>query len=271
MKPKFLPALLPLLFFFNGCAENPPVKPPLATAKPTPPKKQPAKDSSAPGGQVNANKHAHGNPTATYGIDNSPGNFNDQPTSQALRVQPITPLNSVKPPLIPPQTSQQTPFIPQTPVAGGTPGALPPTASAIIPAPVLSPVPEASAQPMMTPIVLEDASLPAGTSPAVVALLGESDRSRKSGDLDSAVVVMERALRIDARNPTLTYKLAQLRLKQSKPQQAEELARKAALLAGNDQDLKRKSWLLIAHARQLQQDISGAKEAKAKAQSFYGH
>jgi predicted Zn-dependent protease len=123
----------------------------------------------------------------------------------------------------------------------------------------------------MTPIVLEDASLPVGTSPAVVALLSESDRSRKSGDLDSAVVVMERALRIDARNPTLTYKLAQLRLKQSKPQQAEELARKAALLAGNDQDLKRKSWLLIANARQMQQDISGAKEAKAKAQSFYGH
>lgn len=269
MNFKFLPALLPLMFFFNGCGDNAPVKPPVASAKPVPPKKQQAKDNTA-GGQINAHKNTQGNAIATYGIDNSPGNFNDQPTSQALHVQPMTPQTSVKPPAVP-QTSAAVaaPSVPQ-----------PPLASSSIPAPatILNPTPEASAaspqpapQPTMTPIVLEDASLPVGTSPAVVALLSESDRSRKSGDLDSAVVVMERALRIDARNPTLTYKLAQLRLKQSKPQQAEELARKAALLAGNDQDLKRKSWLLIANARQMQQDISGAKEAKAKAQSFYGH
>lgn len=222
-----------------------------------------------PPAQVNANKNAPGTGTATYGIDNTPGNFNDQALPQALRVQPLTPPSSV-----------QAPPTPQVPSAGAVPGISPPPSTANVPAPatIPSPAPEASGlpqppapQPTMTPIVLEDASLPAGTSPAVVALLSESDRSRKSGDLDSAVVVMERALRIDARNPTLTYKLAQLRLKQSKPQQAEELARKAALLAGNDQELKRKSWLLIAHARQLQQDINGAKEAKAKAQSFYGH
>jgi hypothetical protein len=266
MNFKFLLALLPLLVFFTGCGENAPAKPPVATAKHVPPKKPPAKDNATPSAPVNANKHAPGTGTATYGIDNTPGNFNDQPMPQTLRVQPLPPLSSVQ--------------APQSPAAGAAPAISQPPAAANIPSPasIPSPAPEASAlppqpapQPTMTPIVLEDASLPAGTSPAVVALLGESDRSRKSGDLDSAVVVMERALRIDARNPTLTYKLAQLRLKQSKPQQAEELARKAALLAGNDQELKRKSWLLIAHARQMQQDISGAKEAKAKAQSFYGH
>ncbi len=118
---------------------------------------------------------------------------------------------------------------------------------------------------------VEDAAIPSGTPPAVLALVTEADRSRNSGDLDAAVVVMERALRIDARNPTLTYKLAQLRLKQNKPQLAEELAGKAALLAGSNLDLKRKSWMLIAEARNMQQNPQGAKEAKAKAESFFGH
>jgi predicted Zn-dependent protease len=128
----------------------------------------------------------------------------------------------------------------------------------------------ATVAPAMMSINVEDAAIPSGTSPAVVALINEADRSRSRGDLDGSVVVLERALRIDSRNPTLTYKLAQLRLKQSKPQLAEDLAGKAALLAGSDLDLKRKSWLLIAEARQNQQNFQGAKDAKAKAESFFG-
>lgn len=122
----------------------------------------------------------------------------------------------------------------------------------------------------MPAFATEDAKIPGGTSPAVLALVGEADRSRAGGDLDAAVVSMERALRIDSRNATLTYKLAQLRVKQNKPQLAEELAGKSALLAGGDLDLKRKSWLLIAEARRMQQNYQGAKEAKSKAESFFG-
>lgn len=105
-------------------------------------------------------------------------------------------------------------------------------------------------------------------SPAVVALLNESDRNSSAGDLDSAVVVLERALRLDSRNPTLTYRLAELRIKQEKPRLAEDLAKKAALLAAGDLGLKRKSWLLISKARQMQHNYQGAKEAKIKADSF---
>ncbi len=105
-------------------------------------------------------------------------------------------------------------------------------------------------------------------SPAVVALMTESERNSRAGDLESAVVVLERALRIDPRNPVLTFKLAQLRMKQSQPRLAEDLARKAALLAAGNISLKRKSWLLISKARRMQQNYHGAKEAKLKAQSF---
>ncbi|WP_305907674.1 tetratricopeptide repeat protein [Methylomarinum sp. Ch1-1] len=105
-------------------------------------------------------------------------------------------------------------------------------------------------------------------SPAVIALVAESDRSSRSGDLESAVAGLERALRIDPRNPTLTYKLAEIRMKQEKPRLAEDLAKKAALLAAGDSALKRKSWLLISEARKMQQNYHGAKEAKIKAESF---
>lgn len=106
------------------------------------------------------------------------------------------------------------------------------------------------------------------SSPAVLALLSEADRSTRAGDLESAVVTIERALRIDSRNPELTYKLAMLRLKQSKPRLAEDLAKKAAMLAANDNALKKRSWLLISEARRQQKNYYGAKEAKLKADRF---
>ena len=105
-------------------------------------------------------------------------------------------------------------------------------------------------------------------SPAVIALVNESERNSRAGDLESAVVVLERALRIEPRNAELTLKLARLRLQQEKPVLAEDLARKAALLAGGNNQLKRKSWLLISQARRMQHNLQGAKEAQRKANSF---
>ncbi len=102
-------------------------------------------------------------------------------------------------------------------------------------------------------------------SPAVLALVSEADRSSQAGDLESAVVTIERALRIDSRNPDLTYRLAILRLQQSKPRLAEDLAKKAALLSANNRALKKKSWLLISEARKQQSNYFGAEEALRKA------
>lgn len=105
-------------------------------------------------------------------------------------------------------------------------------------------------------------------SPAVLALVSEADRNSRAGDLESAVVTIERALRIDGRNPALTFKLAQIRLKQSKPRLAEDLAKKAALLSANDRTLKKQSWLLISEARRQQKKYYSAKEAMQKANAL---
>ena len=111
-------------------------------------------------------------------------------------------------------------------------------------------------------------SQPARLSPVVVALISDADQNSRSGNLDSAVASLERGLRIEPRNATLIYKLAEVRLKQSKPRLAEDLAKKSALLAGSDRILKRQSWLLIAEARKLQGNFAGAKEAEFKAGQF---
>ena len=105
-------------------------------------------------------------------------------------------------------------------------------------------------------------------SPAVSALALSAAQNSKSGNIESATTTIERAIRIEPRNATLYYKLALLKLKQSKPRLAEDLAKKAALLASNDAQLKKHSWLLVARAREMQGDLAGGKEARAKAGKF---
>lgn len=105
-------------------------------------------------------------------------------------------------------------------------------------------------------------------SPAVLALVSEADQNSQAGEYESAAVKIERALRIDSRNATLTYKLAAIRLKQEQPRLAEDLAKKAALLAGADRELKKRIWLLIAESKRLQKDPEGALQAEQKAGEY---
>lgn len=119
-----------------------------------------------------------------------------------------------------------------------------------------------------TPAPFEPLESSASLSPAVGALVSAANQNTQAGNLESAVSSIERAIRIEPRNATLFYKLAVLRLKQSKPRLAEDLAKKSALLASSDTTLKKHSWLLIANAREMQKDFRGAKEARAKAARF---
>lgn len=105
-------------------------------------------------------------------------------------------------------------------------------------------------------------------SPAVSALASAATQNTQSGKLEAATTILERAIRIEPRNATLYYKLALLKLKNSKPREAEDLAKKAALLAANDALIKKHSWLLIAKCRDVQGNVEGAKEARSKANGF---
>jgi len=132
-----------------------------------------------------------------------------------------------------------------------------------IQSPAQTPKIEEPESPPLTPF--EPLKTSAPLSPAVGALVLAATQNTTNGNLESASATIERAIRIEPRNANLFYKLALIRIKQSKPRLAEDLAKKSALLAANDITLKKHSWLLIAHARELQKNFKGAKEARAKA------
>ena len=102
-------------------------------------------------------------------------------------------------------------------------------------------------------------------SPAVIALLNEAQGERSAGQLDAAEATLERAIRIQPKNARLWHEMASLRLEQSKPRLALDLARKSNSLASGDRDLKRKNWRIIAEAKQLLGDSEGAARALEEA------
>ena len=191
--------------------------------------------------------------------------FNKPP--EMVEIKPVPPPADMGTPLDPPaettdpfgmEQPTENPEMPETeaPADQPTPGE---TAQPAVP-----PVPAAPKEPE-TLVPLEKF---APQSPAVSSLVMAANENSEGGNQDSAVASIERAIRIEPRNATLYYKLAVLRLKQSKPRLAEDLARKAALLAVNDTTLKKHSWLLVANARELQNNVAGAKKAKAEAAKY---
>lgn len=85
---------------------------------------------------------------------------------------------------------------------------------------------------------------------AVVALLDNAGQQTRSGDLDAAAAALERALRLEPRNPEVWSRLAGIRLQQSQFDQAVNLASKSNTLAGNNPTLVARNNRIIAQAKQ---------------------
>jgi Tfp pilus assembly protein PilF len=71
----------------------------------------------------------------------------------------------------------------------------------------------------------------------------------EAGRLSNAAASLERALRIEPRNPRLWQELARVRLKQGQYAQAESLALRSNSWAGTDQSLREENSRIIAEAR----------------------
>lgn len=105
-------------------------------------------------------------------------------------------------------------------------------------------------------------------SPAVVALLDQAASQRSGGEWERSVATLERALRIEPRNPRLWYRLAELRLAMNMPQRAEQLAMKSKALSVANPALIEQNWRLIAEARYQRGDTTGAAEALRQAGNY---
>jgi len=109
---------------------------------------------------------------------------------------------------------------------------------------------------------------PVSDNSAVRSLVEQARNERTAGNLTAAAATLERALRIETRNPRLWLELAQVRLASGDPAQAEQLAVRASSWAGDDRSLRAASWQLIAESRTARGDQDGAREATARAQQY---
>jgi Tfp pilus assembly protein PilF len=86
-----------------------------------------------------------------------------------------------------------------------------------------------------------------------------------AGRPSNAAASLERALRIEPRNPRLWQELARVRLKQGQYAQAESVAARSNSWAGTDSALRADNWRLIAEAREARGDAEGARAALEQA------
>ena len=99
----------------------------------------------------------------------------------------------------------------------------------------------------------------------VLALLTSAQQMQRSGNLTGASASLERAQRIAPREPQVLYRLAEVRLAQGDPAQAEQLARRGLSYAGGRPALQASLWELIGQARERQGDAAGAAQARQRA------
>ena len=72
-----------------------------------------------------------------------------------------------------------------------------------------------------------------------------------AGRLSNAAASLERALRIEPRNPRLWQELARVRLQQGQYAQAESLAARSNAWAGADSGMRAENARIITEAREL--------------------
>ena len=80
-----------------------------------------------------------------------------------------------------------------------------------------------------------------------------------------AAAALERAIRLEARNPVIWFELAEVRLNQQQFQQAIQFSRKSLALSGREQnELTRRNWYLLSRAHDAIGQARQAEEYRAK-------
>jgi tetratricopeptide (TPR) repeat protein len=151
------------------------------------------------------------------------------------------------------------------------PRPLPPPEPSPAPAPsVASNPPPAPASPGVgqSAAPARGAASQSGANPAVVSLLNTASAQAQAGDYTRAAASLERAIAIEPNNAWLWHRLAEIRVKEGRLDQAVGLAAKSNALATADRSLQAENWKLIAEVRRRQGDAGGAASAEARATSL---
>jgi predicted Zn-dependent protease len=97
---------------------------------------------------------------------------------------------------------------------------------------------------------------------AVVSLMDQARTEAAAGRMENAAASMERAIRLEPKNPRLWQELARLRLTQRDYAQAEQVAMRSNTFTRGDYALRAENWNIIAQAREARGDASGARSAR---------
>ena len=119
--------------------------------------------------------------------------------------------------------------------------------------------PAAKSIPPDAPRSAEDMS-----GPAVQSLVLQARAALSSNRPDQALSLLERAQRIEPRNPFLWQMLASTNLAMGRMDQAESTAQKSNSLARGNPYVEIENWKVIAATRQAAGDTTGAIQAQAR-------
>ena len=154
-------------------------------------------------------------------------------------------------------SSVATPAVAMAPQPGG--GGLIPGTGTLIPPTVTQPPISRN-----FPRTIQDS----GAGPAVLSLYRKAQEARAAGHADQAEALLERAQRIEPRNPFTWQALAGTKLDLKQPDQAEEFANRSNDLSRGNPYVESGNWRLIATARQMRGDSGGSIQAQNRADSI---
>jgi Tfp pilus assembly protein PilF len=102
-------------------------------------------------------------------------------------------------------------------------------------------------------------------NPAVNALLSEAAKSESQGDYDAAASSLERAMRIQPKDPEVLQAMAEIQLHRQDYQQALSFATRSYDDGARVGEICSRNWRTISVARGHMGDKSGAVEAEQRA------
>ena len=102
-------------------------------------------------------------------------------------------------------------------------------------------------------------------NPAVKQLTAQAQGAERAGDLDQAGSYLERALRIQPRDPQVLQHMAEIKLQKEDYQQALNFAVRSYDSGPRVGEICSRNWRTISVAREHLQDASGASDAEGRA------
>ena len=102
-------------------------------------------------------------------------------------------------------------------------------------------------------------------NPAVRELLAEAGSAETTGDYDQAAVLLERALRMQPRNPEILQQLAEVQLQKQDYEQALNFAVRSYDIGPRVGEICDRNWRTISVAREHLGDRDGSEQAELRA------